>query len=86
MVDFKELYSTVKHQIGKLFAQVQHMVQGPLFFLAYINDLTKNLKSNVKLFANDTPLFSEICDPLETVTVNSGKWFLTQIQLNKLRK
>ena len=86
MVDFKELYSTVKHQIGKLFVQVQHRVQGPLFFLTYINDLKNNLKSNVKLFANDTPLFSEICDPLETVTVNSGKWFLTQIQLNKLRK
>ena len=42
---------------------------GPLFFLIYINDLTDNLNSNVKLFADDTSLFSEICDPLETTNV-----------------
>ena len=41
----------------------------PLFFLIYINDLTNNLRSNVKLFAGDTPLFSGICDPLETENV-----------------
>ena len=32
----------------------------------YINDLTDNLNSNVKQFADDTSLFSEICGPLET--------------------
>ena len=35
----------------------------------YINDLTDNLNSNVKLFADGTSLFSEICDPLETANV-----------------
>ena len=45
----------------------------------YIHDSTNNSKSNIQLFANDTSLFSEICDPLETVTVNSRRWFLTQI-------
>ena len=36
------------------------------FILIYINDLTDKLNSNIKLFADDTSLFSEICDPLET--------------------
>ena len=41
----------------------------PLFFLIYINDPTDNLNSHVKLFADDTSSFSEICDPLETANV-----------------
>ena len=40
-----------------------------LFFLIYINDLTDNLNSNVKLFTDDTSSFSEICDRLETANV-----------------
>ena len=34
----------------------QVSILGPLFFLVYINDLTENLKCNVKLFADDTSL------------------------------
>ena len=33
-----------------------------LLFLIYINDLSNNLSSNVKLFANDTSLLSAIYD------------------------
>ena len=47
----------------------QGAILWPLFFLIYINDLTDNLSINVKLFADDTSLFSEICDPLETANV-----------------
>ena len=36
----------------------QGSILGPLFFLVYINDLTENLKCNVKLFADDTSLFT----------------------------
>ena len=36
----------------------QGSILGPLFFLLYINDLTENLDSNPKLFAEDTSLFS----------------------------
>ena len=38
----------------------QGFVLGPLFFLIYINDLSKNLSSNNKLFADDTYIFSTV--------------------------
>ena len=36
----------------------QEFILGPSFFLIYINDLSDGLKSNVKLFADDTSFFS----------------------------
>ena len=38
----------------------------PLFFLIYINDLSDNLITNPKLFADDTFLFSIVQDPNAT--------------------
>ena len=40
----------------------QGSILGSLFFLIYINDLSDELVSTVKLFADDTSLFSAVCD------------------------
>ena len=39
---------------------------GPLFFLVYINDIVENLNCDVKIFADDTSLFSVVKDENKT--------------------
>ena len=41
----------------------QGSVLGPLLFLIYINDLERNIKSNIIFFADDTMLISIVRDP-----------------------
>ena len=41
----------------------QGSVLGPLLFLVYINDLERNIKSNIKFFADDIMLFSIVKNP-----------------------
>ena len=47
----------------------QGSVLGPLLFLIYINDLERNIKSNIKFFADDTMLFSIVKDPVISANV-----------------
>ena len=77
----------------------QGSVLGPLLFLVYINDLERNIKSNVKLFSDDTMLFSLVKDPVTSANElnhdvdmiyisghTNGKWNLILIPLSRQLK
>ena len=50
----------------------QGSVLGPILFLIYINDLTNNIDSIIKLFADDTSMYLSLNDnPARTLTLNS---------------
>ena len=65
-------YSTVESGVP------QGSVLGPLLFLIYINDLERNIKSNINFFADDTMLFSIVKDP--TISANNLNHDLDIIQ------
>ena len=63
----------------------QGSVLGPILFVLYINDLPSNVQSEIRLFADDTKLFTrsdtkEACEnlqkDLDTLQVWSEKWLL----------
>ena len=58
----------------------QGSVQGPLLFLVYINDLTDNISSEIRLFADDSSLFTRI----EGVDLTHGKTRQGLTNYNKL--
>ena len=41
----------------------QGSVPGPILFLIYINDLPEKISSSIKIFANDTKVYSPITQP-----------------------
>ena len=47
----------------------QESIMGPLLFLIYTNVLPNELKSNVKLFADDTSLFTIVKDKNEKTNI-----------------
>ena len=62
----------------------QGSILGPLFFLIYVNEMPDGLKSNVKLFADDTSYFSviknkdesasDLTNDLDTISIWAYKW------------
>ena len=62
----------------------QGSVLGPLLFLVYINDLTDNISSDMRLFADDSSLFTcvkgvnqthdSLVKDLQSVTLWAHQW------------
>ena len=69
----------------------QGSVLGPMLFLLYINDINNTIKSQIKLFADDSVLYRNICNQnyqvilqndLDTISSWAERW-LMELNINK---
>ena len=72
----KWISSWLSERSQKVVLDGQASVLGPVLFLIFINDLTENIRSSVRLFANDCVLYRNIKSPIDCQ--------ILQVDLNSL--
>ena len=79
-IDNKELWLMALNQTGLLLYLVSHStVLGPLLFSLHINDITSDIESEIRLFADDCVCYREIKNVEDTVRLQKdidrlGSW------------
>ena len=63
--------------VGQLTASLQGTILGPILFIIYINEISSNLTSTVKIYSDDTKVYCVISEPEVDPSV-------LQLDLNKL--
>ena len=51
----------------------QGSVLGPLLFLAYVNDIGRNIESNIRLFADDCVVYRQIPTNEDMTKLQTGE-------------
>ena len=65
----RSLIKSFGNYLHKRKQRVVLLVLGPLLFLIYINNLERNIRSNIKFFADDAILFSIVEDPVISANI-----------------
>jgi len=74
-----QLGAHLSEEVRATSGDLQGSVLGPLLFLAYVNDISRNIESTIRLFADDCVIYRKIInkediEKLQKVLDRLGEW------------